>query len=165
MSGQVVVCGLGQTLRGDDAAGLIVVRRWQAQYPQTARHPRVTVHLLELPGFALLGMLEGAESALLVDVAVSGAPPGTLHWVQPDRLEAFAAGSTSAHGWGVAETLRLARALRRPLPSRLDVLAIEAADFNLGAALSPEVEAVLPDAVEAVEAWVRRCLHAEMADA
>ncbi|HFC09125.1 MAG TPA: hydrogenase maturation protease [Chloroflexi bacterium] len=165
MSDRVVVCGLGQTLRGDDAVGLEAVRRWQASDRRTATHPAVAVHLLELPGLALLDVLEGARAALLVDAVVSGAPAGMLHHLPAARLEAFVAGATSAHGWGVAETLRLAHTLGRPLPPVVEVLAIEAADLRLGASLSPAVAAALPAAVNAIAEWVRRQLPAEVARA
>ena len=165
MSATVVVCGLGQTLRRDDAVGLEAVRRWQASDRRVAAHPAVAVHLLELPGLALLDALEGAQAALLVDAVNSGAPAGTLHHLPAERLAAFAAGAASAHGWGVAETLKLAHTLGRRLPPVVEVLAIEAADLRLGTSLTPEVAAALPAATAAIAAWVRRHLPAEVVDA
>ncbi len=49
---KVAVIGIGQSLRGDDAAGLIAVRQWQEKYPQTASRPEVRIETDELPGLA-----------------------------------------------------------------------------------------------------------------
>ncbi len=37
---KIAVIGIGQSLRGDDAAGLEAVRQWQEKYPKTAKPPR-----------------------------------------------------------------------------------------------------------------------------
>ncbi len=154
----VVVCGLGQPLRGDDAAGLEAVRLWQNRFPAQAQHPDVQVQVLEVPDLGLLDVLEGADAALLVDAAQAQAPPGSIHCLTADGLPSFAAGTASAHGWSPAETIALARTLGRPLPPRLDILAIVAADFTVGAGLSPVVRAALPQAVEAIAQWVAQRL-------
>ncbi len=154
----VVVCGLGQPLRGDDAAGLEAVHLWQSRFPTQAQHPNVQVQMLEVPNIALLDILEGTNAALLVDAAQAQAPPGSIHCLTADALPPFVAGTSSAHGWSPAETLALARALGRPLPPRLDILAIVAADFTIGAGLSPTVRAALPQAAEAIAQWVAQRL-------
>ncbi len=155
----VVVCGLGQSLRGDDAAGLEAVRLWRRLYPQQANRADVRVHVLEVPDLALLDVLEGAEAALLVDAAQAEAPPGSVHCLTAAGLPAFChPAPTSAHGWSPTETIALARALGRPLPPRLDILAIVAAYVIVGADLSPAVRAALPHAAEAIAQWVEQRL-------
>jgi hydrogenase maturation protease len=115
---KLTVIGIGQTLRGDDAAGVEAVRRWQAAYPATASRKDVTVTLSELPGLALLDQLEGFDSAILVDAVQSSAEPGVIHRLTPHDLDAFGSGSGSAHGWGIAETLKLDRQLNPDSPNR-----------------------------------------------
>ena len=132
-------------MRGDDAAGLSAVRLWVDTYQ--ALHPQVQVELVELPGIGLLNILEGARLVILVDAVHSAARPGTVHRLTEDQLESFGAGSESAHGWGVAETLSLGRQLAPAnLPAQLIVIGIEAGQLSLGEALSREVEASLPEA-------------------
>src|SRR5512142_1104173 len=108
---KVTVIGIGQSMRGDDAAGLEAVRRWQLGYPATATRPGVQVQYAELPGLALLDMLEGFDAAVLVDALQSAAPAGTVHRLALDELDSFSNGAKSAHGWGVAETLQLGHQL------------------------------------------------------
>jgi hydrogenase maturation protease len=88
----------------------------------------------------LLDLWAGADHAIVVDAARSGAPPGTVR-----RFDATAgplpAGITrsSTHLFGVADAVELARALGR-LPAHLDVYAIEGQDFSAGTGLTAAVE-------------------------
>jgi hydrogenase maturation protease len=156
---KIIVIGLGQSLRGDDAAGLEAVHRWQERHPGTATRPEVRVELAELPGLGLLDLIEGAQAAVIVDAVQSGAPPGTLHRLGPDDLAAFTPDAGSAHGWGVAETLQLGRSLSPSLGDcRITLIGIEAAQMELGTGLSPQVEAALAGAVEMIEEEVHAWL-------
>src|SRR5512140_2337510 len=156
---RVLVLGIGQTMRGDDAAGVEAVRRWQAHYAATAARPDVNVQFDELPGLSLLDILDGADAAVLVDAVQSGSAPGTIHRLKSEDLACFEDGSKSAHGWGVAETLRLGQQLD---PSRagfrVSLIGIEAQQMDLGRPLSPSVEQALRAAVDAIEAAVQASL-------
>jgi len=152
----LMVIGVGQSLRGDDAVGLEVVRRWQSTYPQTAQRPDVRVHLVELSGLALLDVLEGAQAALLVDAVRSPRhAPGTVLTLREADLQRFGAGAGSAHGIGVAEALALGRALDVALPDHLVVLGLVGETFDVGAGLSASVQCALPDAVERLQEQAR----------
>jgi hydrogenase maturation protease len=154
---RIAVIGIGQSLRGDDAAGLEAVRLWQGKYPETAQ--KVRVELSELPGLSLLDLLEGIEAAILVDAVHSSAPPGTLTRLGSDDLAAFNPDSQSAHGWGVAETLHLGRSLNPSLAKcRLTLIGIAGMNFKVGAGLSSEVQAALVEAVENIEREVQGLL-------
>ncbi len=154
---KLLVLGLGQSLRGDDAVGLEAVRQWQAAYPQSAS--QVNVLLSELPGLGLLDLLDGMEAAILVDAVHGEAAPGTLHRIAPEKLESFTPGSASAHGWGVAETLHLGRMLYPELGSyRITLIGIQAGKLGMGQGLSGEVQAALPEAVKWIEKEVRKRL-------
>ena len=156
---KIKVIGVGQSLRGDDAAGLEAVRMWQKEYPRTSGRPDVRVEISELPGLALLQLLEGVDAAVLVDSVKSRSKPGTIQRVNIDQLNAFASDSKSAHGWGIAETIQLDRVLHpeRP-PVDIRFIGIEAQQMNLGEALSPSVRQALPIASEFIEAEVNQLL-------
>ena len=151
----IAILGIGQSLRGDDAAGLKAVEHWQSLYPASANTPDVRVELLELPGLALLDYLEGAQQVLLVDAVRSGAAPGNLHLLCEAELAAFATGSGSAHGWGVAEALALGRKMYpEKMPALVDILGSAAGDVSLGEALSAGVQAALDPAAAMIAAWL-----------
>ncbi len=153
---EIVVIGLGQSLRGDDAAGLEAVRLWERSYPETANQAGVRVEYAESPGLTLLSLLAGASVALLVDAVQSGAAPGTIHLLAEANWPAFLEGAASAHGWGVAETLALARqAGLVDLPEQIYLLGVEVEQVEVGTGLSPRVQAVLPEVARRIEAWLR----------
>jgi hydrogenase maturation protease len=122
---------VGNRWRGDDGAGVAVARRVR----DAVEHDGDASRLVEA--------WRGHDHAVVVDAAASGAPPGTVR-----RFEAHAGPlpasllRSSTHAFGVAEAIELARALGR-LPARLEIYAIEGADFSAGAPLSPEVAAAV----------------------
>jgi hydrogenase maturation protease len=150
--GIIKVIGIGQSMRGDDAAGLAAVQYWQTAYPEHAESTNLLVQLAEVPGIGLLNLLEGADVVILVDAVRSGAEAGTIHLLSEDQLESFTSATGSAHGWGVAETLSLGRGLMpSTLPAKLVLIGIEAADVSIGASLSPGVQQALPEVARMIE--------------
>lgn len=159
---KLVVIGVGQTLRGDDAVGVIAVETWQTQYPHTANLPDVQVKTAELPGLDLLELLSGAEYALIVDAVQSGKSPGAIHILDEQSISAFDPGAGSAHGWGVAETIQLGRKLgRADLPQYIQIMGVAAQQFEIGSSLSPEVTENLPNIIDEIENQVRSALQEE----
>jgi hydrogenase maturation protease len=149
---KVLVVGIGHSLRGDDAAGLEAVRAWQRGFPVTAARSALRVELLESPMIELASVLQGAEAALLVDAVCSGTGAGKLHRLGEGEIPAMHSTSGPVHGWGIPEALQMARALGfHPQAGKLRLLGIEAAQMDIGAALSPEVRGVLGTAAAAIE--------------
>lgn len=155
-SGTIKIIGIGQSLRGDDSAGLAAVCLWQEKYGESNKRSNLQVEITELPGIGLLNLLEGVRVAILVDAVKSGAKAGTIHILSQEQLEAFEHATGSAHGWGVAETLRLGEKLGlSDMPEKIIVIGIEAVDFSLGGLLSQEVEQALPEVAMLIEQLVR----------
>ncbi len=140
-SGTVVVVGIGNRYRSDDAAGLDLVRRVAEVAP-------AGVDVLELEGepTSLLDAWGDAETVYVVDAVSSGGEPGTVY--------RFDAGIESppapfrhrgTHAFSVSDVVELARALDR-LPRRLIVYGIEGGGFGAGVGLSPQAERAVLDA-------------------
>ncbi|HJV88573.1 MAG TPA: hydrogenase maturation protease [Noviherbaspirillum sp.] len=89
------------------------------------RFPRRVVETFRCgsPGTGLLPLLTGVQAAILIDAIITGAPPGTVHRIDPDELY-LEARQISSHDLGVAETLALARTLGL-LPEKLVIYGIE----------------------------------------
>jgi hydrogenase maturation protease len=137
-----LLIGLGNELRGDDAAGLLVAR---------AANAPAAVEVLEVQGepLDLVGLWEGAELAVVVDAAAPAGEPGRVHRFElGDEPLPAALGGPSTHALGLAEAVELARSLDR-LPSRLVVLAIEGERFDLGAEPSAAVRQGVTAAADA----------------
>jgi hydrogenase maturation protease len=153
----ILVFGVGQSLRGDDAAGLEAVRFWQTKHPLTALS--VQVETCELPGLSLLDLLADMDAAVLVDAVHSSASAGSLLHVGLDDLASFSPDTRTAHGWGVAETLQLGRSLYPALTGvKVALIGIVGRQFNLGSGLSPQVRAALDRAAEMIESEIHRLI-------
>ncbi|MEN8172187.1 MAG: hydrogenase maturation protease [Chloroflexota bacterium] len=151
----IVLLGIGQSFRGDDAIGIIAVEKWQERFPETAQLPALKVEILELPGLELLDALSGAKKALIVDAVQSGSPTGTIHVITENELLSFTPDSQSAHGWGVAETLKLGALLEKDdLPKEIVIIGIEADQFEMGAGLSPTVSNQIQKIVEIIQTQI-----------
>jgi hydrogenase maturation protease len=155
---RVLAVGIGNSMRGDDAAGVEVARRLRARL-QGAGAIGAGIEVLELEGetLALLDAWQGASAIVLVDAVRSAALPGTLHRFDatsqplPTRLR----GSSSTHAFDVGETIELARALGR-LPRQVVLHGVEGSSFGAGAGFSPAVAAAVSSLTEAVLAEARR---------
>ena len=96
-SPRLKVIGVGTEWRGDDAVGLLVVRRLQADPP-----PQVEIAECRGTVTAVREAWKDAAGVIVVDAVVSGGHPGAIY-----RFNAHGAGvpvqlsrSLSSHGWG-----------------------------------------------------------------
>ena len=97
-----MVIGVGNADRGDDAAGLIAVRRVRQCAPG--------VRTIERSGdiVGLLEKWEGEERVILIDATCSGAAPGTVHRLNAHEAPVpFLGFRGSTHSWGVGEAVEL----------------------------------------------------------
>lgn len=143
----MLVIGVGNELRHDDAAGLEVARRTRAlaaRAPRAPGAPPIGIREHEGETLALLGAWEGADTVVLVDAMHGRLPVGAIERFDasagalPARME----GSTSTHAIGVGEAIELARVLGR-LPRLLVVYGVAGARFDSGSGLSPAVREVI----------------------
>jgi hydrogenase maturation protease len=134
----ILVIGIGNPDRGDDAAGLQVARSVRAATSPDA----VTVRELAGDQLALIDEWAGADDVYVVDAVCSGGVPGTVY--QFDATDALAERfrHRGTHTFSLADVIELARALGR-LPGRLAGYGIEGASFAIGDGLSREVAAAV----------------------
>jgi hydrogenase maturation protease len=143
---RIIVIGIGNNFRGDDAAGLLVARRLRE-----LAGPGVAI--LEQTGGAneLLSAWQGAEAVILADAVRGGGPPGKIYRfpVHEAALPAELFPAASTHAWGIAEAVALGRVLQQ-LPPYLVVYGIEGRDFGIGETLSPAVAQAIPAAARRI---------------
>jgi hydrogenase maturation protease len=129
-----LVIGVGNGVRGDDAAGLRVSRELRPLVGHRARIVECGGEVTEL-----LDLWEGQDMVYLVDAVRSGGAPGSWHRIPvgdeplPSTLE-----GASTHGLSIATAVALGQVLGR-MPTRLVVYGIEAVRFEPGSEPSPEV--------------------------
>ena len=143
----VTIIGCGNRDRGDDQAGLVAAERLRLCGLDAEIHTGDALSLIERWG--------PDDDVILIDAVVSGASPGRVCvWdsaLPGAELPTAAAGSAvSSHGFDIAKAIELARALGK-LPRRLRIFGIEAAHFDRGANMSPEVESAIDRVVEEIK--------------
>ena len=147
-----MVIGVGNALRGDDAAGLEVARRVAETAPAG-----VNVVRCEGEPVSMLTEWAGVERVIVVDATESGAAPGTVRRIDavadplPPELR-----RTSTHLLGVADAIELARALGR-LPAVTVVYGIEGGTFDTGAPLSAAASSAVETVADRILAELADC--------
>jgi hydrogenase maturation protease len=145
---RVVVIGVGNPYRGDDAAGIEAARRLHRLVPDS-------VEVLEHDGepATLLDAWTGAATAYVIDAVRADDPPGTIH-----RVDVGPGGQTavppsprrdSSHALGLGDAVALALALDR-LPGRLVLIGITGRSFDAGGTLAEPVRRGIETAVAMV---------------
>jgi hydrogenase maturation protease len=156
---RAVVIGIGNEYRCDDGAGPAVAERLRGRLP-------ADVDLLITDGEPadLVERWAGAELAIVVD-AIAGSRPGRLHRVVIAGTESGGGSGSgalvqladdaraSSHHLGLRTAVGLAAALGR-LPGTLVAHGVEAANFDHGVGLSPEIANVIEEIADAVLAEV-----------
>ncbi|MEM9665991.1 MAG: hydrogenase maturation protease [Bacteroidota bacterium] len=139
--GDVVVIGCGNLLRGDDAAGPLVIRhlwdRWGTAIPSGIR-----VVDGGTAGMDVAFQMRGARRVILVDACLTGEVPGTLYRVPGEEVEQLPpADGLNLHAFRWDHALAFARwLLKDAYPTDITVYLIEAAQTDFGAPLTEAVE-------------------------
>ncbi|WP_341579928.1 hydrogenase maturation protease [Microbacterium schleiferi] len=147
---ELLIIGCGNILRGDDAAGPVLIRRlWEAgPVPETVR-----IADGGTSGMGVAFEMRHADRVLIIDASSTGAEPGTLFAVPGDVVaELPPAGAMGSHDFRWDHAIAFGRWLLGPLmPADIDVLLIEGGSFAFGAPLSPVVDAAVERALGIVQ--------------
>jgi hydrogenase maturation protease len=142
---RVLIIGVGNQYRSDDAAGLVAAEMLNAK-----EHVGVEVIKQSGEGASLIECWKNADSVVLIDAVHSGAEPGTIFRIdvhqQPLQREYF---HHSTHSFGVAEAVELARAMNQ-LPKQFVIFGIEGKNYFAGTELSWEVNQATKKIVDRV---------------
>jgi hydrogenase maturation protease len=143
MSRDVIVIGIGNEYRRDDAVGHAVAAEIAAR-----ELPGVRVVTTLGEPTAILEAWSGATLAVLVDAAVSTeSTPGRVRRCTIGDLTCRA--GLSSHALDITQTFALGQALGM-VPDRLVIFTVEAADTGHGIGLTADVAAAVGDVVAGV---------------
>ncbi len=163
-----ILIGLGNPILGDDGVGWRIVQAVADQLALDSKpslsvrsekskfigsHPAIEVDFLSLGGLALMERVLGYERVILIDSMETGEyPTGSVHiFALADLPNPSAGHSASAHDASLMIALQAAQTIGASIPDRIDVVAVEARNvYEFTEALSPEVSAAVPIAVQAV---------------
>ncbi|HSH37298.1 MAG TPA: hydrogenase maturation protease [Chthoniobacterales bacterium] len=163
---RILVAGVGNVLRGDDAFGIEVLRRLQ----EAPAMQGVRFFESGIAGISLVQeLMDDYDALLIIDALDRGAEPGRLFVLQPDE-ESLARGashreSTDLHQADPEAVLRMARAIK-VLPERVWIIGCQAVGCDdLGAPLSEPVARAVPLAVRKVQEIVEALAREEVCHA
>jgi hydrogenase maturation protease len=136
-----LVIGCGNLLRGDDAAGPVLVRRMLDRgLPEG-----VEVADGGTSGMDVAFRMRGAGHVVLVDASTTGGEPGTLYRLDGADVEELPPlEGINLHSFRWDHALAFGHwLLKDDYPQRVTVYLIEAGGFEFGAPLTPAVDAAL----------------------
>jgi hydrogenase maturation protease len=154
---RILVAGIGNIFFGDDAFGGEVIRALQQQeWPAEVRLEDFGIRSYDL-AYALM---DGYDAVILVDATPRRQPPGTVSLIEPDLegLDTLPAELTNAHAMSPAIALQMVHSMGGQI-RRLYLVGCEPAILETDEiALSPVVQAAIPNAVEMVRSQVNALL-------
>jgi len=130
LSGRVVVIGVGNPLRGDDAAGCLVARRLQGT-------PGVRVVEAEEVPESFVGDIAAAmpDVVALVDSVDLGAEPGAVAMLEREQVATYA---PTTHRMPLSLVMEV---VQRRTGADVFLIAVQPLTLAFGAKVSPEVSA------------------------
>jgi hydrogenase maturation protease len=135
-----LVVGCGNLIRGDDAAGPVLVRRLaEVGVPAGVR-------LVDggTAGMDVAFAMKGVRRVVVVDASRLGVEPGTVHRVPGEALEDLEPPRSGLHQFRWDQALGFARwLLKDDYPEQVEVWLVEGESFEPGAALTPAVDAAV----------------------
>ena len=145
---KTLILGLGNLILKDDSVGLRVVAALELRL---ADRPDVEISEDYCGGLRLMERMAGFDRVIVVDAICTGAPPGTIHHLNPSSIPTQR--SASSHDVNLPTALAFGRTagLHLPADDQIALVAIEAEDVRtFGEQCTPAVEAAIPVAVEEV---------------
>lgn len=140
LKGSVVLVGVGNPLRGDDAAGCEVARRLEG------RSGALVVNAEEIPESHLVGIATARpDTVLFVDAVDLGAVPGSVAVLEAKQIVGYCP-STHRVPLGL-----LMECLRRDTGADVFLIAVQPGQIGFGEPMSHEVTASITLLVETLE--------------
>lgn len=138
---QTLVIGCGNVLRGDDAAGPVLIRRlWERGLPAGVRCSDGGTG-----GMDVAFQMRGVPEVILVDACRSGSPPGSLFRLPGEEVENLSPlSSINMHAFRWDHAIAFGRwLLKDDYPASVTAYLIEGENFEVGEGLSPAVDAAV----------------------
>jgi len=163
MNNKTLVLGLGNTLLGDEGAGVYAVRALQERHAD-----RADVELLDggTLSFTLAGPIEDADNLIVIDATQLKDTPGTVRVFEGEDMDRFLGGNrkSSVHEVSLLDLLTIAR-LAEALPARRALIGIQPEYLDWSDTLTENVARAIPVACELAMNLIERWRHEQGAGA
>lgn len=151
---KILVMGIGNTLLQDDGVGIHVTERFKGSQPSD---PHLEILDGGTIGLSLLPQIEDADAVVIVDASELGEAPGTMRIFRNEEIDRQLSGKRPTVHELALYDLFSAAAIRGCAPRQRALIAIQPACTEWGLDTTPEVQAAIPRACEALttltEGW------------
>ena len=142
MQNKTLVLGLGNTLLGDEGAGIYAVRALQERHPELA-----DVEFLDggTLSFTLAGPIEEADNLIVIDATQLKDSPGAVRLFEGKDMDRFLGShhKSSVHEVSLIDLMAIAR-LAEALPARRALIGIQPQYLDWSDAPTEEVARAIP---------------------
>jgi hydrogenase maturation protease len=154
MTTRTLVLGIGNTLLGDEGAGVYAVRALAADQGERPDIAFVDGGTLS---FTLAAPIEEADQLIVIDAAQLKADAGTVRVFEGGEMDAFLGANRkrSVHEVGLIDLMAIAR-LTDALPARRALIGIQPQYVDWAEQPTAAVAAAIPHACEQALALIRR---------
>ncbi|UCD04904.1 MAG: hydrogenase maturation protease [candidate division WOR-3 bacterium] len=152
---KILIFGIGNPYRCDDAAGIKVVQEIAKQIDTS----QIEVKWGSIDGVAILDEVVGYERVIFVDSVKTGkGKPGEIYKIK--NASEDKTGSFTSHGIDFLMALRVGENFKLSMPRQIDIFAIEIKDNNsFSEECTEEVSKSIPELVQLIIAEIAdQCL-------
>ena len=156
--GGILIAGVGNIFRGDDAFGVEVARQLASKrLPEGVRAVDFGIRSYDLA----LALMDNIDAAILIDATRQGHPPGTVYLMELDEPRRMESVIMNGHSLDPASVIALVRRFGgEPVPLYLvgcEPAVLEVEDGRME--LSEPVRQAVPHAIELIHSLIRNLLH------
>ena len=149
------VLGIGNTLKGDDGIGVVLVNRLEEE----DFAGEVEFHEIGTSGLNILHYLKNLDRAIIIDALRSEGEPGSTIFFEPDEVDSSIK-TRSTHDANLLEAIELSEALGER-PEEILIMGIIPEDMSIGEDLSDSLTEKLPELEEKLTEKIRSLLNQE----
>ncbi len=149
---KTLILGLGNPILTDDGVGIHVVR---ALREAVGERSNVEIAEVSVGGLRLMEAMAGYQRVILIDASQTGGRRvGEIYRLSPEDFQGCLHVSSS-HDLNFRTALELGEQMGFAIPREIVIFAVEVEDvLTFGERCTPQVQAAIPDVVEAVLAEI-----------
>lgn len=152
----ILIIGLGNPILGDDGVGWKIVTEVESilnsREFSTSRY-KIDLDYLSIGGLSLMEKMIGYKNVLVVDSIFTGNNPnGTVYSLPLSKIPKVSTShTTSVHDTSLSNAIEIGKKMGFKLPVDVWIVAVEAENTHtFSEKLSPEIEEMIPKAVELI---------------
>lgn len=154
-SRRVVVIGVGNMLLSDEGVGVHVVNKLK-----NMRLPAgVEVYDCGVEGLGILGFLENADKAIIIDAVKAGGSPGSIYLFNLDEVtkKDGPMKMLSLHELDLIISMEIGKLSKiYTLPTEIVVIGVEPSSFETGMKLTSKVKQAMPRVIDLILEEVKK---------